>query len=100
MQGLHVVLDAVQIFRNIYYTPAASGRIEPSDRQYRLRGNEYFVLGDNSPVSEDSRTWEPPTVRSDEIVGRPLMVIYSPSELSAFDHHFQVPDLARIRYIR
>jgi signal peptidase I len=99
-QGLHVVFDAVQVFRNIYYTPAADGSGEPKDRAFRLGGNEYMVLGDNSTVSDDSRTWAPSAVCGGDIVGRPLMVIYSPSEFSCFDRHFQVPDLAGIRYIR
>ncbi len=40
------------LHRDVYYTRAPGG---PS--QYRLGPDEYFVLGDNSPHSVDSRTW-------------------------------------------
>jgi signal peptidase I len=105
-QGLHIVFDSLQVFRNIYYTSAPSGSIGQRDkRPIHLGGNEYYVLGDNSPISDDSRSWARlpdanPAVLSGDIVGRPLIVFYSPLEINCFDRHFQVPDLTRIRYIR
>lgn len=47
-----VRLSKLEVLRDVYYTPA--GR---ETRQYRLGENEYFVLGDNSPHSIDSRHW-------------------------------------------
>lgn len=55
----------------IFYTPRAAGqplRAGP----WKLGQAEYFLLGDNSPVSIDSRTWGPVPTRL--IVGVPLGV--------------------------
>ncbi len=41
--------------------------------EYTLGPGDYFVLGDNSIVSEDSRTWEPAGIREESILGRVLM---------------------------
>lgn len=38
----------------------------------RLDADEYFVLGDNSPVSDDSRVWPQPGVKRSAIIGKPL----------------------------
>lgn len=38
----------------------------------RLDPDEYFVLGDNSAVSDDSRMWTEPGVKRSAIIGRPI----------------------------
>ena len=44
----------------------------------QLAAGEYYVRGDNSPVSEDSRTWpEPGTADAKLLVGKPLVTILS-----------------------
>jgi len=40
--------------------------------EYQLADNELFLLGDNAATSQDSRTWEPPGVRRDRLLGRVL----------------------------
>ena len=52
--GLEVDVRRLQIWRGIYYTSPQT----VVDTSPRLLGpDEYFVLGDNSPVSVDSRPW-------------------------------------------
>ena len=100
VQGLGMAIDHLRVYRAIYYTrpPAVTG--EPLT-VYTLGPDEYFVLGDNSPISEDSRSWtENRMVRHKSLLGKPFMVIYPASGLSLGSWHIQVPDLTRIRYIR
>lgn len=53
----------VQIYRDIYYTDRA--RVE-----FQLKDDEFVVLGDNSPVSVDSRLWTSPFLTSEQIIGK------------------------------
>ena len=77
--------------------PLASGLVSPCV----LGLDEYFVLGDNSPISEDSRTWtEDRFVSHNSLVGKPFVVIFPSCEISLGGWRIQVPDLTRIRYIR
>ncbi len=69
-QGLAVTLEDMRIFRDVYYTRPAGGK---SSGLIRLGGNEYYVLGDNSPVSEDSRHWpNGGAVAGDLLLGKPV----------------------------
>ena len=101
-QGLGVVLRSLRVYRDVYFTrPLSTGRPADFDPVDILRGDEYFVVGDNSPISQDSRTWRPEeAVTEDLFLGRALLVVLPSREVSWGTTHFQVPDLNRIRYIR
>jgi Signal peptidase, peptidase S26 len=45
----------LEVLRDVYYTHEARA----GAAQYRLGKQEYFLLGDNSPHSLDSRAWSP-----------------------------------------
>ncbi|MCL4203962.1 MAG: signal peptidase I [Pirellulaceae bacterium] len=67
--GVAVTIERLQVYRDIYYLPAAIptdalGASEP------LEPNELFVIGDNVPVSHDSRHWPQPGVPIDRLLGR------------------------------
>jgi signal peptidase I len=112
-----LVLSHIAIFRDIHYTDfkypngPKDGRavIEP----FTLNEDEFFVLGDNSPNSEDGRWWsnegianegvEPyraGVVPRDYLVGKALFV-YWPSGFKPFARFpiGIIPNVGRMRFI-
>ncbi len=66
--------EAIEIFRDIYYSSdLTSGRWGVS-RPVKIGEHEYFVLGDNSVNSKDSRVWK--FVLEDDIVGKAFLVFW------------------------
>jgi signal peptidase I len=68
--------------------------------RWKLGPDEYFVLGDNPVLSDDSRTWTGgPGVATQQVVGKPFMV-HAPRRLwTVAGRPFNVPDVSAIRYI-
>lgn len=64
----------VRVLRDLSYTDrGAFGVGAPCE----LGPDEYFVLGDHSSQSRDSREWGP--IRAADVVGRPVAVVWPPS---------------------
>ncbi len=102
VRDLHASVSDLTLYRDVYYTrgDGRHGITEP----YRLGPDEYFFLGDNSPVSLDSRSWAGEIVRDNMLIGKPFLV-HLPSrpgrvKLGSAEWHIRVPDWGRIRYIR
>lgn len=97
----------LRIYRDVYYTEArAHSPQQPFgvEEPYRLGAGEYFVLGDNSPISLDSRFWAgSPVVRAEALLGKPFLVHLPgrgiPLRVPG-GRTYWVPDLREIRYIR
>jgi len=107
-RGVGIEAREFRIFRDVYYAdpwlltlPGIGNReFWGVTRPYQLGPNEFFVLGDNSLNSQDSRYWTRPGVPRSLLVGRPLVVHWPSQEENLLGWQFQVPDFRRIRYIR
>jgi signal peptidase I len=100
--GAAVRVSGLKVFRDIFYT-RGHGR-NAVDRPLHLGADEYFVLGDNSPISNDGRSWVDGAVRESQLIGKPLVVHLPsrPGEFTLFGHtrYIRIPDFSRMRYIR
>jgi signal peptidase I len=88
VQGGRARFGAVRVLRDLYYTedgrvavrgpgagrPGASDGPEPVRDSISLGPDDYFLLGDNSAASTDSRHFGP--VKGHELLGRPLAVVF------------------------
>ncbi len=99
--GGSVKLQSRRLCRDVYYTPWR--RKHGVDAPYLVAQDAYFVHGDNSPVSSDSRSWGTPCVPHKLLLGKPF-VVHLPSRpgklmLGGHELPIRIPDFDRIRYI-
>jgi signal peptidase I len=102
-----ITVGDLKVYRDVHYTSSLAGvprRPFGVDSPYLLGRDEFFVLGDNSPVSNDSRFWAAsPVVRGELFLGKPFLV-HLPGQvvpLQVFGRSvYWVPDPREIRYIR
>jgi signal peptidase I len=101
-EAVSVVVSNSRIVRDIYYSdPIGKLPYGWGGSPATLGSDSYYVLGDNSPISEDSRTWgRTSQIVSNSLLGKPLAVIFPAQSCQPFGRRFQIPDLRRIRYIR
>ena len=108
-----LTLSHIAIFRDIHYTELPASLRAKEDDPFFLKEDEFFVLGDNSPNSEDGRLWRSSgmankglpqyrmgIVPRDYLVGKALFV-YWPSGFKPFaEFPFGiVPNVGRMRFI-
>ncbi len=77
--GLKAEFCRVNLQRDVYYLP---GRNDFGNAQYALDDSSYFVLGDNSPYSSDSREWESHEVPEENLIGRAFGVFWPVADIS------------------
>lgn len=100
VQGSEIKVRHLRLYRDVYYTP----KHDATGKKFQLQHDEYFALGDNSPVSVDSRCWESPGVPERSLIGKPF-IVHLPSRpgriaLGNKVTYVRVPDFGRVRYIR
>ena len=110
-QDLRLELRGLRIERDVHYTRSPHSRRAYARRPFTLGIDQYFVLGDNSPDSHDSREWtevgphlpadyREGTVAANQIVGQAAFV-YLPGLLPRdAGGRWRVPDLGRVRFVR
>jgi signal peptidase I len=106
VRGVQAEFNNVRIFRDVHYTEAGRHAVrEP----LQLMAGEYFVLGDNSPNSDDSRFWSdaeggPLPVPEANFLGKPFLV-HLPSRITLLEGlggrwEYHAIDWDRIRWLR
>lgn len=71
-RGGHVVVRHFTLWRDIHYREG-SGK-HGVKNECRLGADEYFMLGDNSANSGDSREWATPGVPERDFLGKPFLL--------------------------
>ena len=101
--GCEVEWKSMRLYRDLHYTQSGTNAV--AGNSVRLQVDQYFVLGDNSGNSEDSRFWpEGGAIHARDLVGKPFLV-YLPCRtmnwtLLGRSAQTSVPDVSRIRWLR
>jgi signal peptidase I len=105
-RGVDVRVHNFRLFRDVHYTAAGRHGV---GAPVRLGAREYFVLGDNSPNSDDGRFWSdaegrPVPVPEGNLLGKPFLV-HMPSRPVTWDAlgrhgEYQGLDWRRVRWLR
>lgn len=99
-RGCRIIIRDLILYRDIHYTQYGEhGTRHP----VTLGPAEYYVLGDNSGNSQDSRKWPTPGVPEDDFIGKPVL-IHQPLRLGRVsvggrERVFQVLDWSRLRWL-
>lgn len=64
-----LTIDRFRIWRDVHYFDVVPVRGNQLTNELRAGEGEYLLVGDNVPISVDSRHWPVPTVSADEIIG-------------------------------
>ena len=100
-RGVSVELHHLKLSRDVQYRTEGENAIATA---WHLGARDYFLLGDNSPASEDSRAWSRPGVPEDYFIGKPFLM-HQPLRigrlmLNGKEHRFQTIDWERFRFLR
>lgn len=96
-KGVAATVHHFRLFRDVHYSPTGrNGIYDP----WPLGKDEFFMLGDNSANSEDSRYWSIPGIPERNFLGKPLL-LHQPSRWGHVGNwETQFVDWDRIHWIR
>lgn len=100
-QGINLTFRHMILERDIHYRSSGpNGTNQP----LALGSDQYFMLGDNSANSDDSRSWQIPSVPRRNFLGKPFL-LHQPSRPVVFSLggkkvEMQSIDWKRIRWLR
>lgn len=80
--GVAATVTRLRLGRDVHYVAAGTNGVV---NECTLAANEYYVLGDNSAHSEDSRYWPAPGVPVAALVGKPLFLHHPGRGPAGFD---------------
>ena len=111
-RGCNVVVKNLKLYQDIHYTHGSQVHV----KSWTLKGDEYFMLGDNTTNSQDSREWQSaeanpttgqhdprPGVPQGAFLGKPFF-IHQPLRLGRTtiggqERVFQTIDWSRLRWL-
>jgi signal peptidase I len=104
-RGVRLHVLELKLYRDVYYTADGGREAKIWELENSAGRQEFFVLGDNSPISLDSRLWQPDVVVTPQLlIGKPFMVHLpvrtTEVKVGTWHGRLRVPDFSRIRYIR
>ncbi|MCE9560495.1 MAG: S26 family signal peptidase [Planctomycetes bacterium] len=103
-RGANLVIRNLKLYRDVYYTQFGEhGTQPPMGGPVTLGRGEYFMMGDNSGNSQDSRKWPTPGVPEAEFIGKPFL-IHQPlrpakATINGRERVFQTVDWSRLRWL-
>jgi len=103
-RGCRVVVRDLKLYRDVYYTQfGTNGTQPPHGHPLTLGPDQYFMLGDNSGNSQDSRKWPVPGVPEASFIGKPFL-IHQPLRparvtVGGRERVFQTVDWSRLRWL-
>ncbi len=103
-RGVHITVKNLILYRDVYYRSDGSSAPNATRTPFQLGPDEYFMLGDNSGNSRDSRAWEKPGVPERDFIGKPFL-IHQPLKLGRVTVNgngraFQTVDWSRVKWVR
>jgi signal peptidase I len=99
-RGLHVHVYELRVWRDVYYFwPRAAQQRHHASGGVTLGPDEYFVVGDNVAISDDSRSWPAPGVPARLLIGRPVLVYWRSRSVQILGRQISIPQLSGVRYI-
>ncbi len=99
-RGCKLVIRNLKLYRDTHYTQFGEhGTQHPAV----LGPHEFFMLGDNSGNSQDSRKWPSPAVPEAEFIGKPFLIHQPlrPARVTIWGEErlFQTVDWSRLRWL-